>query len=181
MLHNQYGDVCCLPVCLWLFQTKLNTLPASLEYVFICGAFHSLSVLCYIAVLSLTTQPCFSFSLLFCPLFLLFHYFPFFQSLLKPFLMSSYPKPNLLFFPLFKSLRWFIKTDKTPTYFTSQHSEEVFLLLCSCGGICISVRSGVCVCVSDLWLCLCVCIWCGARSRAVSHHLLAPRQQHLHT
>lgn len=105
----------------------------------------------------------------------------FFQSLLKPFLMSSYPKPNLLFFPLFKSLRWFIKTDKTPTYFTSQHSEEVFLLLCNCGEICISVRSGVCDCVSDLWLSVCACIWCGARSRAVSHHLLAPRQQHLHT
>lgn len=151
MLHNQYGDVCCLPVCLWLFQTKLNThrIPASLEYVFICGAFHSLSVLCYTAILSLTTQPCFSFSPLlppasFVPLL------SFFQSLLKPFLMSSYPKPNLLFFPLFKSLRCFIKTDKTPTYFTSQHSEEVFLLLCNCGEICISVRSGVCDCVSDL-------------------------------
>lgn len=95
--------------------------------------------------------------------FLLFHYFLFSLSLLKPFLMSSYQKPNLLFFFPLKSPRWFIKTDKTPAYFTSQHSKEVFLLVCICGRICISVGSGVCV--SDLWLRVCArLLWCKVES-----------------
>lgn len=66
-------------VCLCLSQTKLNThcISCSLEYVLICGAFHSLSVLCLI--LSLTTKPSFS------PFFAPFSFVP------------LLPKPDLLF------------------------------------------------------------------------------------
>lgn len=71
----------CLSVC--AFPNKLNThrSPASLEYVFICGAFHSLAVFHYISILTLTPQPCFSFALLlhllFCFLFMPhFYLFP---------------------------------------------------------------------------------------------------------
>lgn len=63
--------------------------------------------------------------------------------------------------------------QKTPACFNSPWGQEQSVLVCTCGGTSISAGSRVCAsdCVKSL-------MWCRVES---SLHLLALRQQHLHS